>query len=67
MLEDAPALIKKLTASKQTLTTVESCTGGLLFGYVHLENYLNTVEIYRLQSTIFSIFSFNGSGRNDLI
>ena len=34
MLEDAPALIEKLTASKQTLTTVESCTGGLLFGYL---------------------------------
>ena len=31
MLEDAPALIQKLTASKQTLSTVESCTGGLLF------------------------------------
>ena len=34
MLEDAPALIQKLTASKQTLSTVESCTGGLLFGYL---------------------------------
>ena len=34
MLEDAPALIKKLTASNQTLSTVESCTGGLLFGYL---------------------------------
>ena len=32
MLEDASALIKKLTASNQTLSTVESCTGGLLFG-----------------------------------
>ena len=29
--------------------------GGLLFGYVHLENCLNIVEIYRLYSTIFSI------------
>ncbi len=34
MLEDAPTLIKKLTASNQTLSTVESCTGGLLFGYL---------------------------------
>ena len=34
MLEDAPTLIKKLTASSQTLSTVESCTGGLLFGYL---------------------------------
>ena len=34
MLEDAPALIEKLTASNQTLSTVESCTGGLLFGYL---------------------------------
>ena len=34
MLEDASALIQKLTASNQTLTTVESCTGGLLFGYL---------------------------------
>ena len=34
MLEDAPALIQKLTASNQTLSTVESCTGGLLFGYL---------------------------------
>ena len=34
MLEDAPTLIQKLTASKQTLSTVESCTGGLLFGYL---------------------------------
>ena len=32
MLENAPALIQKLTASNQTLSTVESCTGGLLFG-----------------------------------
>ena len=34
MLKDAPALIQKLTASNQTLSTVESCTGGLLFGYL---------------------------------
>ena len=34
MLEDAPALIQKLTESNQTLSTVESCTGGLLFGYL---------------------------------
>ena len=34
MLDDAPALIQKLTASNQTLSTVESCTGGLLFGYL---------------------------------
>ena len=34
MLADAPALIQKLTASNQTLSTVESCTGGLLFGYL---------------------------------
>ena len=34
MLEDAPILIQKLTASNQTLSTVESCTGGLLFGYL---------------------------------
>lgn len=34
MLEDAPALIQKLIASNQTLSTVESCTGGLLFGYL---------------------------------
>ena len=34
MLEDASALIHKLTASNQTLSTVESCTGGLLFGYL---------------------------------
>ena len=34
MLESAPALIQKLTASNQTLSTVESCTGGLLFGYL---------------------------------
>ena len=34
MLEDAPALIQKLTASNQTLSTVESCTGGLLFSYL---------------------------------
>ena len=34
MLEDAPALIQKLTTSNQTLSTVESCTGGLLFGYL---------------------------------
>ena len=34
MLEDAPALIQKLTVSNQTLSTVESCTGGLLFGYL---------------------------------
>ena len=34
MLENAPALIKKLTVSNQTLSTVESCTGGLLFGYL---------------------------------
>ena len=34
MLEDAPVLIQKLTASNQTLSTVESCTGGLLFGYL---------------------------------
>ena len=34
MLEDAPALIQKLTASNQTLSTVESCTDGLLFGYL---------------------------------
>ena len=32
MLEDAPVLVQKLTASNQTLSTVESCTGGLLFG-----------------------------------
>ena len=34
MLKDAPILIEKLTASNQTLSTVESCTGGLLFGYL---------------------------------
>ena len=34
MLEDAPALIQKLTESNQTLSTVESWTGGLLFGYL---------------------------------
>ena len=34
MLKEAPALIQKLTASNQTLSTVESCTGGLLFGYL---------------------------------
>ncbi|MEC7705370.1 MAG: CinA family protein [Pseudomonadota bacterium] len=34
MLEDATVLIRKLTASNQTLSTVESCTGGLLFGYL---------------------------------
>ena len=34
MLKDAPALIQKLTASNRTLSTVESCTGGLLFGYL---------------------------------
>ena len=34
MLKDAPALIQKLTTSNQTLSTVESCTGGLLFGYL---------------------------------
>ncbi len=34
MLEDALTLIEKLTASNQTLSTVESCTGGLLFGYL---------------------------------
>ena len=34
MIEDAPALIQKLTVSNQTLSTVESCTGGLLFGYL---------------------------------
>ena len=34
MLEDAPALIQKLTASNQTLSTVESCTGGLLFSHL---------------------------------
>ena len=34
MLENAPALIRKLTESNQTLSTVESCTGGLLFGYL---------------------------------
>ena len=34
MLKNAPTLIKKLTASNQTLSTVESCTGGLLFGYL---------------------------------
>ena len=34
MFEDATTLIKKLTASNQTLSTVESCTGGLLFGYL---------------------------------
>ena len=34
MLQDAPALIQKLTASNQTLSTVESCTGGLLFGFL---------------------------------
>ena len=34
MLKDAPALIQKLTESNQTLSTVESCTGGLLFGYL---------------------------------
>ena len=34
MLEDAPALIQKLTESNHTLSTVESCTGGLLFGYL---------------------------------
>ena len=32
MLEQAPDLIQRLTASHQTLSTVESCTGGLLFG-----------------------------------
>ena len=32
MLEQAPDLIQRLTASNQTLSTVESCTGGLLFG-----------------------------------
>ena len=34
MLKDAPALIQKLTRANQTLSTVESCTGGLLFGYL---------------------------------
>ena len=34
MLKDALTLIEKLTASNQTLSTVESCTGGLLFGYL---------------------------------
>ena len=34
MLKDAPALIQKLTGANQTLSTVESCTGGLLFGYL---------------------------------
>jgi len=34
MLKDAHVLIQKLTASNQTLSTVESCTGGLLFGYL---------------------------------
>ena len=34
MLEKAPALIQKLAESNQTLSTVESCTGGLLFGYL---------------------------------
>ena len=34
MFEDATTLIEKLTASNQTLSTVESCTGGLLFGYL---------------------------------
>ena len=34
MLEDTPALIHQLTVSNQTLSTVESCTGGLLFGYL---------------------------------
>ena len=34
MLEDAPALIQKLTESNHTLSTVESCTGGLLLGYL---------------------------------
>ena len=34
MLKNAPALIQELTLSKQTLSTVESCTGGLLFGYL---------------------------------
>ena len=32
MLEQALDLIQRLTASNQTLSTVESCTGGLLFG-----------------------------------
>ena len=34
MLKNAPALIQKLTEANQTLSTVESCTGGLLFGYL---------------------------------
>ena len=34
MLEDAPDLIRKLTVSNQTLSTVESCTGGLLSSYL---------------------------------
>ena len=34
MLKDAPALIQKLTGANQTLSTVDSCTGGLLFGYL---------------------------------
>ncbi len=34
MLEDASALIQRLIISNQTLSTVESCTGGLLFGYL---------------------------------
>ena len=34
MLEDTSALIHQLTVSNQTLSTVESCTGGLLFGHL---------------------------------
>ena len=34
MIENAPALIEKLIRTNQTLSTVESCTGGLLFGYL---------------------------------
>ena len=34
MLKNGPALIHKLAASNQTLSTVESCTGGLLFGHL---------------------------------
>ena len=34
MLKNGPALIQKLAASNQTLSTVESCTGGLLFGHL---------------------------------
>ena len=34
MLEDAPVLVQKLTASNPHLSSVESCTGGLLFGYL---------------------------------